>query len=224
MNVLNQKIMHYTTQANCFIFIFLYTYLCCRPRLAKIKNKLLCVADETWYSARCGKVLLSAGASPEQDEYTAQVWSMTFIVLPIKITWAYVGGTVQTLAATVSALTNVELEKNYRCLFVRELASVLVYVSLLVIVSSGQFISILHCLNPPPPPGASLPHANKSLLSVFDFANANQLLAENRTPRAPVYQKQMPDTRWCDSEYILDIMPSGGCLFMIMTDNMVKCW
>lgn len=57
-------------------------------------------------------MLLSAGASPEQDEYTARVWSMTFIVLPNKITWAYVGGTIQTLAATVSAVTNVELKKN----------------------------------------------------------------------------------------------------------------
>lgn len=44
-------------------------------------------------------------------------------------------------------------------------------------------ISILHCLTPPP--CAWLPHANKSLLSLFDFANANLSLRENRAATAP---------------------------------------
>ncbi len=61
-----------------------------------------------------------------------------------------------------------------------------VVVLVVVLVHSVLFISILHCLKAPL--SAQPPHANKSLLSLFDFANANQSLAENRPAKAPVYQ------------------------------------
>ena len=60
-----------------------------------------------------------------------------------------------------------------------------------VLVHSALFICILHCLKAPL--SALPPHANKSLLSLFDFANANQSLAE-RTGRPTLQStKQVPD-------------------------------
>lgn len=67
------------------------------------------------------------------------------------------------------------------CFFV-VVASVLV----VFLVHSVLFISILHCLKAPL--SAQPPHANKSLLSLFDFANANQSLTENRAVKVSVYQ------------------------------------
>lgn len=61
------------------------------------------------------------------------------------------------------------------------------FLVVVVLVQGVLFISVVHCLNPPPP-RAWVPHANKSLLSLFDFANANQSLTENRAAKAPVYQ------------------------------------
>lgn len=53
-----------------------------------------------------------------------------------------------------------------------------------ILVHSVLFISILHCLKAPL--SVRPPHANKSLLSLFDFANANQSLTGNRVARALV--------------------------------------
>lgn len=62
---------------------------------------------------------------------------------------------------------------------------VVVVVLVVVPVHGVLFISIWHCLKVPL--SARPPHANKSLLSLFDFANANQSLAEARPITAPVY-------------------------------------
>lgn len=63
-----------------------------------------------------------------------------------------------------------------------------VVVLVVVLVQSVLFISILHCLKAPL--SAQPSHANKSLLSLFDFANANQSLTENRAAKAPVYNNK----------------------------------
>lgn len=65
------------------------------------------------------------------------------------------------------------------CLRVQEIGG---FVVVVVLLHSVLFISILHCLKAPL--SAQPPHANKSLLSLFDFANANQSLAESRPAKA----------------------------------------
>lgn len=70
-----------------------------------------------------------------------------------------------------------------RCLRVHGIGGVVV----VVLVHGVLFISILHCLKAPL--SAQPPHANKSLLSLFEFANANQSLARRTDqPELPVYQ------------------------------------
>lgn len=82
-----------------------------------------------------------------------------------------------------------------------------------VLEHAAVFISILHCLKAPL--STQPPHATKSLLSLFDFANANQSLTENRAARLQS-TKQVPDIglmwqRTNTGAIANHKMPSGSC-------------
>lgn len=81
------------------------------------------------------------------------------------------------------------------CVVVVVVDVVVVVVVLVVLVHSVQLISISYCLKAPL--STEPPHANKSLLSLFDFANANQsLTAKREVGLQPTRRELGTNTGW----------------------------